>query len=124
MSYAQTEEITVTTDSDGDATAYTTKTYNGPILNIIYTKVDYADGVDIDVTTETTGQTVWSEDDVNTSKTVAPRQATHDTDGAVALYTDSGEPVVGYIWAVNERLKITIAQGGDTKSGKFRVIVG
>jgi hypothetical protein len=120
MSFAH---VTVTTDASGDATAYTSETYNGRIINVVYTKTDFADGVDFTITTETTGQNVWVQSNVNASATVAPRQATHDTVGAASLYAAAGEPVEDYVYLVQERLQIVVAQGGNAKTGAFRLIV-
>jgi len=121
--YVVKETITATTDQGGDATAYS-GAVSGRVISIAYAKDDYADGVDFTITTETTGQNLWVDTNVNASETVAPRQATHATDGSASLYAAAGEPVEDYIWAVDERIKVVVASGGDTKSGAFTVIVG
>ena len=46
-----------TTDSGGDATAFT-RIVNGNVLSIQYVKDDYAAGVDFTITRETTGQQI------------------------------------------------------------------
>ena len=118
---------TVTTDASGAATAYipgaNDARLSGKIINVIYNKTDYDDGVDFTITTETTAQGVWTESDVNASKTVAPRQPTHDNVGAASLYAAAGEAVEDYIHLCAERLKIVIAQGGNAKSGSFTLIL-
>ena len=124
MSFAVKKTVSITTDASGDATAYTSEPVNGRILGIIYTKDDFAAGVDFTITTEDTLQNLWVESDVNASKTVAPRQPTHDTAGVASLFAGAGEPVEDHIWAVDERVKIVVAQGGDTKGGTFVIIVG
>lgn len=121
--HAQRETIALTTDGSGDVTAYSSRHVTGRILAVIYTKDDFADGVDFTVTTEETGQSVWAEENVNASKTVLPRQATHSTAGVAAQYAD-GYPVLEPVVAVNERIKVVVAQGGDTKSGTINVLVG
>ena len=121
--YVERHTVPVTTDSGGDATAYT-PVVTGRILAIIYTKTDFAAGVDFAVTSDVTGQTVWTGTDVNASTTVAPRQPTHDTAGAASLYAAAGEPVEDHIYVATERIKIVVATGGDTKSGSFDVVVG
>ena len=123
MSFARQESFTVTTASDGTVTAYSSKAYNGRIISVAYTKVDYTNGVDFVVTTETTAQNVWTESDVDASATVAPRQATHDVVGAASLHVAAGEPIEDYIYLVNERLKVALSSGGSVKSGSFRLIV-
>lgn len=125
--YVALHEITVTTDGDGNATAYLPaqdgQVLEGRILGIVYTKVDYAAGVDFDVTLERSGQVVWSEDDVNASKTVYPRAQVHTT-GGVAATLEGAEPMLEPLVAGGERLKIAIAAGGAAKSGTFKVLVG
>jgi len=123
MSYATKHEVTVTTDASGDGTAYTDTTVNGCVKTIIYTKDDFANGVDFTITTETTLQNLWVESDVNASATRAPHQPTHDATGTALVYAAAGEPVDTDIFAVDERLKVVVAQGGDTKSGTFTFIV-
>lgn len=122
MSYAERHAVTVTTDASGDGVGYT-PVLTGWITNVIYTKGNYDNGVDIDVTGDVSGLTIWSEDDVNASKTVAPRQATHSTAGVASLYASGGTAVTGPIYVAKERVKIQVAQGGNAKSGTFTVIV-
>lgn len=118
---------TATTNSSGAATVYLPATagesLSGEVVNVIYTKTDFANGVDFTITLEATGQTVWTESDVNASKTVAPRQASHSTAGVAAVYAAAGEAVAVPIVAAGDRLKIVIASGGDTKTGAFTVVV-
>lgn len=121
--YAEQYTVTLTTDGDGAATGYT-PVVTGRILTVRYVKTDFADGVDVDVTLEATGEVVWDQDNVNASATVAPRQATHSTAGAALLYAAGGTAVTDYVVAVQDRVKIVIASGGDTKTGAFHVVVG
>lgn len=120
--YCKRFAVEVTTDSSGDAEVYSAP-LNGRVLRVEYVKDDFANGVDIDVTLESSGVTVWSEDDVNTSKTIQPREAVHGTDGAAASYAD-GYPREEPIVVADERAKIVVASGGDTKSGTFYITVG
>jgi hypothetical protein len=122
--YAHGEAVTVTTDGSGDATAYTSRIYNGRVLQIRYVKVDYSNGVDFDVTAETSGAVIWDQDNVNASVTLCPRQATTDTAGAASLYAAGGEPVETDIWVRDERIKFVVASGGAAHSGVFHVVVG
>ena len=126
MSYAERHTVNVVTDPSGGSTDFT-PVVTGRILNVIYTKdgtTPFTDGVDFTCTLEATGQNVWTESNVNASKTVAPRQATHDEVGAASLYAAAGEPVEDHIVAAKDRVKIVVASGGDTKLGQFIVIVG
>ena len=120
--YCEAHTVTLTT-ATGTATGYT-PVVTGRIINVIYQKTDFADGVDFTITTEDTAQNVWVDTNINASETVAPRQPTHDAAGAASLYAAAGEPVEDYIYACGERIKIAIASGGTSKTGTFIVIVG
>lgn len=121
--YAERHTITLTTDASGDATGYIPVTY-GRIINLIYTKDDFAAGVDFTITAEATGQTLWEELDVDASKIVAPRQPTHTTAGVAAVYEAAGEAVLDHIALAMDRIKIVVASGGDGKSGTFTAVIG
>lgn len=94
----------------------------GRLVNLIYTKTDFADGVDFTITSEDGGQTLWTETNVNASKTVAPMQAAHSTAG-VALTYNSTEPLVVPVYLAADRIKIVIASGGTTKTGTFTAVI-
>lgn len=121
MAYAETHAVTIVTDASGDAIGYT-PVISGKILNIIYTKTDYAAGVDFAITAESSGLGLWTEADVNASKVVAPKQPTH-TQVGVANAT-AGDVLLDDIYVTNERVKIVVDDGGDTKTGTFKVIIG
>lgn len=115
--HVQTFPVTVTTDASGDATAYAGPV-NGLLSQVRYVKTDFANGVDFTITSDATGETLWTESDVNASATRAPRQATHSTAGAASLYAATGQPVNDMI-AVSGRIKVVVGSGGDTKTGTF-----
>jgi hypothetical protein len=115
-------KVAVTTAADGTAVAHTPR-LSGRLFQIEYVKTDYADGVDFTITSEATGRTLWAESNVNASAIRAPRQPVHDTAGAAALFADAGEAVVDKIALGNDRVTITIAQGGNAKVGTFHVLV-
>jgi len=115
-------EVTVTTASDGTATAYSPY-LSGFIHAIHYVKTDYADGVDFTITAEATGETLWTQSDVNSAAVKAPRQATHSNVGVAALYASGGTAVNDRIALGRDRVKIVLAQGGNAKTGKFIIIV-
>lgn len=122
MSYAHKQTVSVTTIADGSATAYS-EVVTGQVVNVIYRKTDFDNGVDFTITTEDTLQNLWVDTNVNASETVSPMQPTHASDGSASLYAAAGEPVERPIYAVNERIKIVIAQGGNVKSGTFVIIL-
>lgn len=121
MSHATRQAVTVVTIADGSATAYS-DTITGKISQIRYVKTDFAAGVDFTITSEATGETIWTESDVNASATRAPRQPTHSTAGVAALYAGGGAAVNDHIALANDRIKIVIAAGGDTKTGTFHIV--
>lgn len=111
-------EVTVVTDGSGVATAYSPY-LSGYIHAITYVKTDYADGVDFTITAEKTGEAIWAQSDVNAGITKAPRQPTHTSVGVAALYAAAGTGVNDRIALGRDRVKIVLAQGGATKTGKF-----
>lgn len=123
MSYAERHVVTLTTDGSGDATGYT-PTVTGRVSAIHYVKTDFATGVDFTITSEATGQSIWTELNVDASTVRAPRQPIHGQDGTASLYAAAGEPVEDHIVLANDRVKIVIANGGATKTGTFHVVIG
>lgn len=124
MTAARRYVVDVTTAADGSATAYS-ESITGVLDSIQYVKDGsnaYANGVDFTITTETTAQNLWVQSDVNASAKVAPRQPTHSTAGVAALYAGSGTAVNAPIAIARERVKIVLAAGGDTKTGKFHIV--
>lgn len=120
--HAERHVISVTTAADGTAVAYS-PVVTGAILTLAYVKTDFADGVDFDVTLESTGEVIWDQDNVNASVIVRPRTPIQDTAGVDATIDGTRklrEPIV----AARDRVKIAIANGGATKTGAFHVVVG
>jgi hypothetical protein len=114
--------VTATTDAPGNATAFS-PFISGGIAAIHYIKTDYAAGVDFTITAEATGETIWTQVDVNATVSVAPRIATSSTAGVAAVYAGGGTAVNGMIRLGRDRVKIAIAQGGATKTGTFHIVV-
>lgn len=119
-------KLSITTASDGSATAYTPRV-SGKIHSIQYVKDGganpFANGVDFTVTAEATGENIWTESDVNASAVRYPRAATHSNAGAAALYASGGTAVLSPIGIGNDRVKVVIAQGGNTKVGVVHVLI-
>jgi hypothetical protein len=114
--------VTVTTASDGSATAYS-PVLDGYIHDIEYVKTDYADGVDFAITSEATGRTLWSESNVNAAAVKAVRQPVYSTAGVAALYAAGGTAILERIGLSRDRVKIVLAQGGNAKVGAFHITV-
>lgn len=119
--YARRITVPITTDGDGNATAYADVDF-GLVSQIRYVKGDFADGVDFAITVNGTGEGLWTQVDVNASATRAPRQPTHGIDGVASVYA-STDAVRDKIAVVNDRIKIVVAQGGAAKTGTFHIIL-
>ena len=116
---------TLTTDASGDATDYT-PSIAGRLMAIHYIKngtTPYNNGVDFTITNETTGLTIWAQLNVNVSTSVYPRVATHNSDGTPALYASGGLGVLDYFALARHRIKIVVANGGNTKDGSFLFVI-
>jgi hypothetical protein len=122
MSYVYRLSVAVTTAADGSVTAYS-DVCTGKVSTIRYVKTDFDNGSTITITSEATGETIWTEAAVNASATRAPRQATHSTAGAAALYAAGGAAVNDKIAIANDRIKIVIAAGGNAKTGTFHFVL-
>jgi hypothetical protein len=119
--------VSVTTAADGSATAYS-PTITGAISSIAYVADGtnpYAATVDFAITVEATGQGLWTQSNISASGTRAPRQQTHGQDGTDRFYTGSNvsHAVQDLICLANDRVQIVLAQGGDTKTGRFIITV-
>lgn len=114
--------IAATVAADGTGTFYSPY-LSGHLESIQYVKTDYTDGVDFTITAEATGETLWTESNVNAAVTKRPRAATHSTVGVASLYAAAGEAVVDKIVLSRDRVKIAIAAGGASKIGSFVVTI-
>lgn len=125
MTYIERHPIDLVTDAAGDATGYT-PVINGKISTVSYVKdgsSPFEDTVDIAVTLEATGQNVWTEANVTASKLLAPRQKISDEDGFGLATDPGGGAKINHICAAEDRVQVTVANGGDTKSGQFIIVM-
>lgn len=84
-----------------------------------------ATGADLDIVGATTGFVYVDEDDIGTSAfSRAPRQGADDFQGNALLFDAEGEPVPVPLYVSGESLTVTIANGGDTKSGTLYLWIG
>ncbi|HUX02261.1 MAG TPA: hypothetical protein VMY35_14950 [Phycisphaerae bacterium] len=120
--HVERHEIEVTTAVGGAVTAYS-PVITGRILAIRYAKTDFAAGVDFTITVESSGEGLWTEENVDASKIVYPTAQVHDVVGQT-LTMEGSEPLTDRIHVANDRVKIVIAAGGDAKTGTFHILVG
>lgn len=114
--------IDVTTAADGSFTGYS-PFVSGKICAIHYIKTNFTDGVDFTITAEATGETLWTESNVNAAKVCMPRGATHSNAGVASLYASGGVAVNDLIRLSRDRVKIVIAAGGNATTGQFQIVV-
>lgn len=120
---ARTYRVSVTTAADGSATVLSPP-LGGRLAQIHYIKTDFADGSTFTITSDATGQTLWSESGVNASTVRMPRAATHSTAGAGSLYAAGGTAVNDMIRLGRpDKVKIVIASGGNAKTGVFLIVM-
>jgi len=118
-------EVPITVDASGDGIGYAAPDrVHGHVHAIRYVKTDYADGVDVTITGETSGIPILTITDMNASATYLPRAASCDIVAAASLYAAAGEPVEDKIPIANERIKLVVASGGVSTSGTFHIWVG
>lgn len=120
--HVERHTVALTTASDGTVVGYT-PVVTGRVLGVRYVKDTFDNGVDFTITAEATGETLWTEADVNASKSCYPRAQVNDTAG-VAATLDGTRAMRDRIALAGDRVKISIAQGGNAKSGTFHVTIG
>lgn len=117
--------IALTTDAGGSASG-NTPSFSGEIVAIHYVadgSTPFDNTVDFTIALETTGQGLWTESNIAAAKTVAPTQPVHDQVGAAALFAAGGTALRRSIVVCDDRVLVTIAQGGNVKKGTFIVAV-
>ena len=121
----QRARLTIKTNVDGDGIGYIGKITSGHIWTIRYVKDDYDDGVGIVITGETSGIEILTLAAMNATVTKNPRGNAHEiTDGTDSEYASQDQPVKVLIPLANERIKVVVSAGGNTKSGLFYFWIG
>lgn len=107
--------VNVTTDDQGAAVVYSPQC-NGLVRTVEYVKPT-SDGLDvatdIDIIADVSGAVIWTNDDLSASKVIHPLTQAQDNTGADI--TGAYAPIC----LADERIKITVANGGDAASGTF-----
>lgn len=116
MSYAELFSKAVTTATGGGVTDYIGPV-RGEVTFITYATGTLASTADVTITLEDSGQGVWTESNISVGDKRFPRVAANLTDGSASTLTEVP------IYAADERIKIVVAQGGNTKSGTFKAVV-
>ena len=107
--------VNVTTSALGAAVAYSPQC-NGLVRTVEYvqpTSGGHDAATDIDIIADVSGAVIWTNDDLAASKVIHPLAQAQD---------NTGEDITGayaQICLDDERIKITVANGGNTLSGQF-----
>jgi|TARA_Y100000310_G_scaffold345430_1_gene464866 hypothetical protein len=123
MGYVHVVEVDLVTATGGGATGYT-PVASGKIDSVEYVKdgtTPMASTSDLTITKESTGEAIGTMTNANADTLISPRKATVDTAGAAAVFATGGAPVLDQVSLANDRVKIVVAQGGNTKNGKVKV---
>lgn len=107
--------VAITTSASGAAVAYSPQC-NGLVRTVEYVKptsggLDAA--TDIDIIADVSGAVIWTNDDLAASKVIHPLAQAQNNTGADI--TGAYAPIC----LADERIKITVANGGDAASGTF-----
>ena len=119
--------VSVTTNGSGDGTGYTDSAVEGDILSVRYVPPGASPldtGADVTITGADSGTPIITITNLGTSAvSMAPRQATVTVANAAALYAAGGTAVNDRIAISGELIKVVVAQGGATLTGKFHITV-
>lgn len=111
--------VPVVTSALGAAVVYT-PALNGMVRSVRYIKPTSGGldgGTDIDIVTDKGAVVVWDKDNLAASAVIYPMVPAHDNTGT--LVTGSYAPIP----VCDERIKITVANGGDTLAGTFEFTI-
>ncbi|GMW01473.1 MAG: hypothetical protein AMXMBFR84_26100 [Candidatus Hydrogenedentota bacterium] len=116
--------IKVTTNGSGAFVGGVGVRMNGFVHSIRYRFGDLASTTDIQsLVGAVNGQSLWAEADLaQANKMIYPRAQVHTTAG-VAATLDGTRPMMDRIPLVDEDVVLTVAQGGDTKTGYVDLFV-
>lgn len=119
MTYVIRETIDIVTATGGGATEYSPP-LSGRLVEIIYTKDAsnaFASTADFTITTERDAVAVLTLANINASASYRPVRKATLTSGAASTILEVP------IYMAEDRVKVVVAQGGNTKNGRFAVIV-
>lgn len=111
--------VPVLTNAEGAATVYT-PALNGMVRSVRYIKPTsggLADGTDIDIVTDKGAVVVWDKDNLDASKVIYPMVQAQDNTGTDVTGSYAPIPVC------DERIKITVANGGNAGAGTFEFLI-
>lgn len=111
--------VAVVTDESGDAVFYT-PALNGVVRSVRYIKPTSGgldNNSDIDIVTDRGAVVVWDKDNLAASAVIYPMVQAQDNAGADVAGSYAPIPVC------DERIKITVANGGNAGAGTFEFLI-
>jgi len=110
----------ITTAADGSATVYLGSKIRGYLVALVYRPGTIVTGADLTITGETTGVPILTKSNLGTANSflyprALPTSANSST-GALGTVPSERIPLF------NERIKVVVAQGGDTLTGSIEAI--
>ena len=111
--------VAVVTDESGDAVFYT-PALNGMVRSVRYIKPTSGgldNNSDIDIVTDKGAVVVWDKDDLAASAVIYPMVPAQDNQGTDVAGSYAPIPVC------DERIKITVANGGNAGAGTFEFLI-
>jgi len=111
--------VAIVTDAYGGATAYT-PALNGMVRSVQYIKPSSGGldgGSDIDIVTDKGAVVVWDKDNLAASTVIYPMVPAQDNTGTDVSGSYAPIPVC------DERIKITVANGGNAGAGTFEFLI-
>lgn len=111
--------VPVLTNAEGAATVYT-PALNGMIRSVRYIKPSSGGldgGTDIDIVTDKGAVVVWDKDNLAASAVIYPMVPAQDNTGTDVAGSYAPIPVC------DERIKITVANGGNAGAGTFEFLI-
>lgn len=125
--FVERHEVAITVNASGAGTGYT-PIVSGRVLAIRYVPdgtAPYDTGFDATITCDVSALPVITVTNGGTGAlSLYPRAATVSVANAAALFASGGEAVRDYIPVAGERVKVVIADGGVSTTGKFHVYIG
>jgi hypothetical protein len=115
-----TGRITITTDASGDATVYLGSKLRGYLVALFYRPGTLATGADLTVTAEDSGAPILTKANLGTANSYLYPRALPTN--ANSLTGPLGTVPSELIPLVNERIKVVVAQGGNTLTGSIEAV--
>lgn len=109
---------TITTTSGGAATVYLGSKLRGHLVALIYRPGTLDTGADLTITLETAGTPILTVTNAGTSNVYYYPRAIPNKVADASAFTDAAV----LIPMVDERIKVVVAQGGNTLTGSIEAI--